>query len=271
MRPMMSRRVQDGVEEAALEIDVRVVEQSRDAGPDVVENDHLVGDAERQQCGGADPDGQEDVEGKEVRRPQHLEPIQTVVNRVHPPEQGHFVRPPVIPVLEEVDDQRDEQQLKQDVGAARPEIEDSNVLVILRGCREQPDQQKGLKPVERRREQEVDGVRSRQVAQISPTVDEGNRELQAQDQEDRRQLDPDGDGLEGIGTNRAPPEHQQRADQDRAVGVVSQEGPQTLAFRRAHELSCHREPSEGQIVTEADRYRGRSLPRQIVTEADRLA
>jgi hypothetical protein len=254
MRAMMPGRVQETIEEATLEVRVRVVEQSRDPGVDVVEDDELVAGADHEHREGPDCDGQEDVDGVEVRRSQHLEPIQAVMNRMYPPQEMDFVRPAVVPVLEEVDDQGCQQQLEEDVGLVRPDVEDGDEVVVLGGLGEQADQQEHLKPVQGRRQQEVDDVGPGRLADVSPGPGEGDPELQAQDDEDHRDVEAVGYVLDGVGALHAPPEHQQRADQDAAVGVAPYERFEVLAPRRAAELADHEGPSAG-----SDRLQGSQI------------
>src|SRR5262245_10948302 len=150
MGAMMSGRIQYRVEEAALEVGVRMVQQSRDAGVHVVKDDDLVTGPDREHHEGPGCDGEEDVDGVEVRRPEHLEAIQAVMNRVYSPQERNLVRPPVVPVLEEIDEQDRQEQLDEDGGTSRPDVEDPDVVMVPGGSREYVDQNEDLEPVDGR-------------------------------------------------------------------------------------------------------------------------
>src|SRR5262249_22424422 len=123
MRAVVPGRVQDYVPQATLEIGVRMIEQPRNAGVNVVEDDKFVTGADHEHREGSRSDSEEDVDGIEVRGPQHLEPRHAMVNGVYPPQPGHFVSRSVVPVLEEVYEERRQQQLERDRHIPRPDVE----------------------------------------------------------------------------------------------------------------------------------------------------
>src|SRR5262249_8420088 len=177
VRAMVAGRVQYVVEEPALEVDVGMIQQSRDSGVHVVEDDDLLTSADHEHHQSPGPYRQEDVDGIEVRRPQHLEPVQAVMDGVYPPQERDLVCRAVVPVLEEIDEQRRQEQLDQDGGIRRPDVRHPEVVMVVGGPREQAEHEEYLKGVDRRCEQEIDDVRTGGVADVAPTSGERDPEL----------------------------------------------------------------------------------------------
>ena len=249
---MMSRRIQKFIEEAALEVRVGVVEQARDAGEDVVKDDDLVINAEEQKGEGSGRNRQEDVDRVEVRGAEHFEPVQAVMDGVITPEKRHLMSPTVIPVLREVDDQRDEQQLEQDMGVARPDIKNGDVVVIAGRCRQDADQEKNVEVVNRRGRHEVQDVCSAGFADCSPALLVGDVEFERSNQNEHEDIEAVGHDpqRERSSAIDAPPQNSEGEKQDGAVrkSTHSVADPVRLkaALRSVDQLLAHSQSSSSQ-------------------------
>ena len=230
---MMARRVEELVEEAALQVGIGVIHQSCNAGKDIVEDDDFVGHAEEEQSQSARGDGQEDVNRVEVRSAQHLQPVQAVVDGVIAPHPRHFVGGSVIPVLDEVNDQGDEQKLEEYVCVTRPDIEDRDVVVVAGRAGQQANQQENVKLIDGRGRREVEDVGARHFLDVAPALFVGDIEFKKADQRQHGEIERVRDNAQRKGSAAfdAPPQNAEGEQQDRAIGVAADGGSDTTGFK----------------------------------------
>ena len=251
---VMPRRIQKFVKEPALQVGIGMIEQSRDACEYVVKDDDLVIDSEEQKGQGADRDCQENINRVEVGSAEHFQTIQAVVNGVVTPKERHLMSRTVVPVLREVDDQRDEQQLEQDVSMAGPNVEDGHVVVIAGRARQDADQEKNVQVVNRRRGHEVEDIGPACFADRAPVLLIGNVEFQRANQDEHEDVEAvrhDAQGKRPPSID-SPPKNSESEKQDRPIRKSTDDVADSVrleaAPRSVHQLFAHLQSSTSQTL-----------------------
>ena len=229
-----------------------MIEQPGDASEDVVKDDDLVVDPKEQKGQGADRNGQENINGVEVGSSEHFQAIKAVVDGVVPPKERHFMGRPVVPVFREVDDQRDKQQLEQDVSMAGPNVEHSDVVVIACRARQDADQEKNVQVVNGRGRHEVDDIGSACFADGAPALLIRNVELQCSDQNEHEDVEAvchDAQGKRPAAID-SPPKNSKSEEQDRPICKSTDNVANPFCFESAlcsvHQLFAHAQFSRSQ-------------------------
>ena len=249
---MMPGRIQKLVKETALQVGIGMVEQACDAGEDVVKDDDFVVDSEEQKRQSADCNGQEDINRVEVGSSEHFQAIQAVVDGVVTPKERHLMGCTVVPVLRKINDQRDKQQLEQDVSMAGPNVEHGDIVVIAGRARQYADQEKNVQVVNRRRGHEVEDIGPACFADSPPTLLIRDVEFQGPNQDEHEDVEAvrhDAQGERPAAVD-SPPKNSESEEQDRPICKSANSVANPIRFeaalRSVHQLFTHAQSSRSQ-------------------------